>query len=573
MPRRPAVTVELNRRFVRYDDERSDPDLIAQFGRTDGTLGWDDLLAKRRVVFLAEAGSGKTTEMEARARVLAAEGRTTFYATVEDVGRRGMEAALRHSDRARLTAWHASEQDAWFFIDSVDEARNTGVKLRTALQAIAEGIAGAERRAHVVLSARYTDWRFRQDLALLKEELLIPGDQPLPPPPSPDELVISTIHREAPKEKVPPEEPIVVVMTGLDEARVRQFAAGQNVKNPDSLMGQIEAANLWQFARRPVDLGWLVEFWHRNGRLGNLAEMLKTCISERLQESNIERARQDGLDLVRAAQAVERIGAALVFGRQETISVPDGDIDLGPQTSSLDITDILPDWTPHRIALLGRAVFDPTTLGRARIHNDNQGVVRGYLAARWLHRLRKTNLSQTGLSELLFAQTYGIDVVKPSMRETTAWLSLWDKNVAREVARRNPFLLFTAGDPATLPRETRESLLRQVIAWIAAGELVPTLEFDSLKRFSQSDLADVVRKLWDKPSANDEVRRFLLRIIWVGEIQTLADIAAKVAPGPVPDRMTSIVAGRALMAAGDEMVKRQYATLLLVARFNQSERF
>ena len=27
-------------------------------------------------------------------------------------------------------------------------------------------------------------------------------------------------------------------------------------------------------------------------------------------------------------------------------------------------------------------------IGRARIHNDNEGVVRSYLAARWLHRLR-----------------------------------------------------------------------------------------------------------------------------------------------------------------------------------------
>jgi hypothetical protein len=152
--RRPTVaTIELNRRFVQcHDDERSDPDLVAHFGRTADTLGWDDLIAKRRVVLLAEAGSGKTTEMKARARALAADGRTVFYATVEDVGRRGMGAALRPADRARLTAWRASEQDAWFFMDSVDEAKNSGVKLHTALQAIAESIAGAERRAHIVLS-------------------------------------------------------------------------------------------------------------------------------------------------------------------------------------------------------------------------------------------------------------------------------------------------------------------------------------------------------------------------------------------------------------------------------------
>src|SRR5262249_8618941 len=142
--------------------------------------------------------------------------------------------------------------------------------LRTALQAIAEAIAGAERRAHVILSGRYTDWQFRHDLARLNEELAIPADQALPPPPSPDELVISTINREAPKKQDPPEEPIVVVMSRLDEGRVRKFAAGQNVQNLDVFIGQIEAANLWHFACRPLDLDWLVQFWHTHRRLGTL---------------------------------------------------------------------------------------------------------------------------------------------------------------------------------------------------------------------------------------------------------------------------------------------------------------
>ncbi len=103
------MIVELNRRFVQCrDDERSDPDLVARFGRTAGTLGWDDLLAKRRVVLLAEAGSGKTTEMTARVRALAADGRAVFYATVEDVGRRGVEAALKAADHAPLHGAHPS---------------------------------------------------------------------------------------------------------------------------------------------------------------------------------------------------------------------------------------------------------------------------------------------------------------------------------------------------------------------------------------------------------------------------------------------------------------------------------
>jgi hypothetical protein len=556
------VAIELNRRFVQCrDDERSDPDLVAHFGRTGGTLGWEDLLKKRRVVLLAEAGSGKTTEMKGRALTLAAAGQTSFYATVEDVGRRGFEAALTPADRSRLAEWRRSEQDGWFFIDSVDEAKSSGVKLRSALQAIAEAIAGAERRAHVVLSGRYTDWEFRRDLAHLNQELGIPLDQALPTPPTPDELVLSTIHREKPDEEKPNDEPIVVIMTGLDESRVRRFAAGQKVQNLDAFMAQIDEANLWQFARRPLDLDWLVQFWHSHGRLGTLAEMLDICIAERLQESNLDRGRQDGLDVARATQAVERIGAALVFGRKGTIAVPDSEIDLAAEPSSLDIADVLRDWSPQdRAALLTRAVFDPATFGRARIHNDNQGVVRSYLTARWLRRLRKANLSQAGLFDLLFAETYGIKLIKPSMQETVAWLSLWDESVAREVTRRNPFLLLTAGDPATLSRQARENLLAEVTARIAAGERTPVLDTDSLRRFSRPDLADTIRMLWDKHASQPEVQRFLLRLIWLGEIKDVGDIAAKAALGSVTDPQTSIVAGRSLMAAADAASKKQYAT-------------
>jgi hypothetical protein len=557
------VAIELNRRFVECDDERSDPDLVAHFGRTEATQGWDDLLKRRRVVFLAEAGSGKTTEMMARARQQLDAGHPSFYATLEDVGRGGLEAALRPADRARVATWRHSEHDAWFFIDSVDEAKHGGIKLRTALRAIAEAIAGAERRAHIVLSGRYTDWQFRQDLAQLNEELPIPADQALPPPPTPDELVISTIHHERPKPPAPPEEAIVVVMTGLDAERVRLFAKGKNVQNVDSFISQIEAGNLWQFARRPLDLDWLVEFWYNHGRLGSLAETLEVCLAERLQESNLDRARQDGLDAARAMHAIERIGAALVFGRKSTIRIPDAEIALIADPSSVDIADVLPDWSPQdRSLLLLRAVFDPATLGRARFHNDNQGVVRAYLAARWLHRLRQSNLSQQGLFDLLFAETYGIEVIKPSMQETAAWLSLWDEHVSKEVARRQPFLLLTAGDPASLSRQARESLLNQVVEKIASGERVPLLDFDTFKRFCRSDLAQAVRELWGLHGAHREACWFLLRVIWLGGIKDCADLADKIVFGPKPERRISIVAGRALMAAGHEATQARYAAFI-----------
>jgi len=79
-----------------------------------------------------------------------------------------------------------------------------------------------------------------------------------------------------------------------------------------------------------------------------------------------------------ALHAIERVGAALVFGRQTTIAIPDSEVAFSSD-SPLDLADVLPDWSAEdRLLLLSRPVFDPATLGRARFHNDNEGVVRGF---------------------------------------------------------------------------------------------------------------------------------------------------------------------------------------------------
>jgi hypothetical protein len=60
-------------------------------------------------------------------------------------------------------------------------------------------------------------------------------------------------------------------------------------------------------------------------------------------------------------------------------------LDFRSAVSDFDLAAILPDWSPeHHQRLLSRAVFDPATFGYVRLHNDNQGVVRSFLAARWL---------------------------------------------------------------------------------------------------------------------------------------------------------------------------------------------
>jgi|SRR5579872_3380827 len=109
------TTIPLDRRFFEWrDDGVSDPDLLARWGRSKDLMPWDAVLAHRRVVLLAEAGSGKTEEMREQARLRTASGQSAVYATVEDVARDGLDGALDTRDRARLAAWRVGNDEGWF---------------------------------------------------------------------------------------------------------------------------------------------------------------------------------------------------------------------------------------------------------------------------------------------------------------------------------------------------------------------------------------------------------------------------------------------------------------------------
>src|SRR5438132_1149793 len=115
-------TVDLDRRFLEWKKEsEADPEVWARFRISDGTFGWPDLLKRRRVVVLAEGGSGKSTEFQQQAWVNRAD--DAWYLTVQRVAEDGIEGSLSSNERARFRDWHASNRAGWFLVDSVDEAR------------------------------------------------------------------------------------------------------------------------------------------------------------------------------------------------------------------------------------------------------------------------------------------------------------------------------------------------------------------------------------------------------------------------------------------------------------------
>ena len=132
------------------------------------------------------------------------------------------------------------------------------------------------------------------------------------------------------------------------------------------------------------------------------------------------------------------------------------------------------------------------------------------------------------------------------MLETAAWLSLWDENVATEVIRRAPFLLFTAGDPASLPSSTRQAVLTALIEWMRRDEEIPLLDIGSLARFAQPDVAPALRTIWETDKGNAEIRRFVLRLVWLGKLAECADLAEAASFGRYQDLYTAITASLAM---------------------------
>jgi len=153
--------IPLQRKFIEWQRE-TQPDLDAwlKAGTSIGTLRWDQILASKRAVILAEGGSGKSTELTLRHRALESQGEYSFLLTVKKVGAGGFENSLTPKQRTLFERWRASDKPAWMFFDSVDEAKAVGVTLADALQHIAD--AGSRRQLFFGLLLRSTGMRSQQ---------------------------------------------------------------------------------------------------------------------------------------------------------------------------------------------------------------------------------------------------------------------------------------------------------------------------------------------------------------------------------------------------------------------------
>ena len=574
--------VELDRQFRELMDAELTTDELGdaesfllrdQMGLGSG-IGWAEILEHSRVVLLAEAGAGKTAEMEEQAKRLARKGQYAFFLPLEALDRDPISDLLSNSEAQRFHQWKEDAEAAvWFFLDSVDELKLTRSKFDRALLRFANEIDDHLDRARVIVSCRPSDWRPQQDLATVRIRLAV-RRKPEEISAQPAQEAFLAALRERPAETVHASEEKqggsaragvrTLAMLPMSDRQVELFARQSNVSAPAEFLEEVDRQNAQDYARRPLDLAELIKRWNSSGDLGTRAQQHEANVTAKLQD-HPDRPDRDVLSDNRALEGAEQLALSLALTSARTIRSPEQAMEFDPEEGVLRAEVALPDWTEEqRQALLRRALFDPATYGRVRFHHRS---VQEYLAARRLRALRDKGMSTRALFRLLFAERYGVEVVFPSMRAIAAWLALWDEDTRKELMVREPEVLLSFGDPATLEVQVRIDLLRAFVKrYGEGGRRGLRIEIEEVRRLAHPDLEIVVRKCWQEGVANADVRELLLQLIWQGRMESCADLAEAAAFDTSGDSYGRIVAIRALVACGRDETLRKCASAMLAER-------
>lgn len=499
--------IPLNRRFAPLDHERPFSINIQDhlgFGFAKG-LGWEDLLERPRVVILAEASAGKTREFREQAARLRADGEHAFFVTLEAIAANGLDRAFGREDAKAFEAWIASEAIAWFFIDSIDEARINQKDIETALNGFAREIDPAYDRARVMLSCRGTVWEGENDLRLLRHTI---GVEPRKArhsardTPS-DEILFNPKSAADAVEQAPaPPDLSVVVMTSLTPAQRASFLVQSNLTDVDSFERALFKHNLRQFAERPGDLLTLVRYWKDHRQFAGLSEMTEVGIEARLEETNKTRKTLSTLSLAEIRAGAERLAAAMTLSRTMTVRVED----MLANEDGINAYQVLEDWpAPEVDALLQRGLFVPSTSGFVRFFHRS---AQEYLTARWFARMGE-RLTDEELLETFVSDGLGIETIAPSLRPAAAWLAVERPTLRARILADEPIILLLHGDPQKLLLSEKRELLLDAARRQKDGAMAyARIDHQSLWMFAEAKIsmrfASLISRLSDEAATKSD---------------------------------------------------------------------
>lgn len=533
--------VPLDRQFSpvpKSQEDAENDEILSVWGHVKPKT-WDDMDCEFRCVILAEAGAGKTEELRHRAGILASQGKPSFFIRIEDIEVDFYEA-FEVGEEAQFQKWLQSTDEAWFFLDSVDEARLENPRaLGKALRRFAKGIKRGEHRAHIYLSSRPYAWRPKDDRRMLDEILFLAAPQ-------------EGGGDEADQQSRPQSALTIYTMRPLDEERIRRFCVDSAANDIDRLLQEIERANLWSIAERPFDLEGILAKWAEDNVLDGRRELLRYNIDKRLRDDHSsERAQRQPLNLDRAREGARRLAAAVVLTGQAGLNVPDA----APVKSGIEAESVLTDWDPQDVrALLERGVFNDIIYGVVRFrHRD----VHELLAAEWFDGLLKAGNSRHAVEALFFREQYGEKIIAPRLRPILPWLILFDHEIRRRALEIHPEIAVEGGDPSRLPLLERRRILADIVRRIVSDEDDRSARDNrAIARIANLDLSDDTQQLINEYGDNDDAIFFLGRLVWQGEMASCAAPFVDIAVDSLRGIYARIASARAAMTCGSVKQKQ-----------------
>ena len=529
--------------------EADQQSFLVSLGWSRGTA-WEDLLRSRRVLMISEAGAGKTYECREQAQRLWDAGEPAFFVELAGLAAEDLRSLLDHDEEARLDAWLSSQSDvATFFLDSIDELKLTLGSFELALKRLKRAIGSKLRQSRIVITTRPIPF----------DEQLVRRLLPIPPAPStePSEETFAKIAmrdhqtRQVGDEDTAPDWRMVALIP-LSDTQIVEFARDQGVEDPAALLDDLKKRNAQEFARRPQDLIELCADWREHERIRTHRDQVAANVRVKLQPRD-DRPEPAELSVDKAIEGASRLALAMMVTRRMTIRHSAAS-DIIEDEAALDPAIILSDWNPNeRKALLERPLFGFASYGRVRFHHRS---VVEYLAAERLRALRARGMSFRALKRLIFAQTKGKTIVRPSKRPIAGWLALAEDGIFEMLRDNEPAVLLDEGDPEALSQSQRNQALRAYVERYGQGGWrglsVPHIQ---VHRFASPELADDVSQLWKRGIENPDVRQTLLYLVEAGRIDDCADIMHDVARDVEASAVERMIAVNAMVAISDPRLK------------------
>ncbi len=529
---RPSDYCELDRRFVQFKHEVSTDDFALQSYDSHsayfdwGSVGWADLLSKPCIaVLLGEPGSGRSYEFKARCQHLVEAGTPAFYLELHRLVDASPAQILGEQDAPRLHGWQRSSSLAIFFLDAVDEAKLERVSdFGLALENFSTALGPYRSRATVFISSRISEWSPETDLRLVGEKLSA-GSEEI--------KTASNITRKKKQEKKAHEIPVYVIAP-LKREQVATFAKPLGVADTPGFLAALDQRHAWEFARRPADVRFLVEYWKRHGQIGSLTDMLEESLSLLLAETEEKRHRAIKFQLSpeQARLGAEALAAATLFCRTLDFEISDAAV-LG-RRPGLRPLDCLPAfWTDIQSkALLDRPLFDSAIYGRVRFHHRR---LAEYLAACWLRRRMENQCPPPVLHDLLFVLLPGgRRVIRPSRAPVAVWLACigeggWVNDLRTWLLEASPQSFLRYGDPSLLPIVFRHQIIDAFVLRFKDRKLV-RIDTDraAMSRLADPELAASLSRHLLDPNVGTGIKTELLEFAAHGGVSGCLEAALSI---------------------------------------------